>query len=158
MSELTFEYDGQTVIAGTTHWNESVLSADPFEGDFGDGNNLQDKIVKARKAKRLCSDCLSICQPGTFNRGISTAVDGELVGNRYCQACCTAMAFDELHHDYIQYDEDSDNYPDNPVMLSEVRQAVRNKNEKFLIKKLGKRYFDQKSSVLYAAMEGKDHD
>lgn len=148
-----FEYDGQIVIAGTTHWNESVLSADPFEGDFGDGTNLQDKIVKTRKAKQLCSDCLSICTPGTFSRVVSTATDGQLIRNRYCQDCCTAMAFDELHHDYKQYDDESDDYPDNPVMLSEVRQAIRAKNEKFLIKKVGKRYFDQPSSVLYAAME-----
>lgn len=62
------------------------------------------------------------------------------------------MAFDGLHHDYRQYDDDSEDYPEKEVMLSDVRQQIRVANEKLLIKELGKRYFDLTQATLYQVM------
>lgn len=146
-----FTYDGENIVVGDENWKEWVLSSDPFEGDIGDGNNLTDKIVKTRQTKQLCSDCLSICEPNKYSRVISSAVDGQLLTNRYCQECCTAMAFDGLHHDYKQYDDESEDNPEE-IMLSDVRQEVRTRNEKILIKAFGKRYFDNTDQHLFQAM------
>lgn len=161
MSVSKFKYDGEIIVIGSENWKNWILSTDSFEGDFGDGSNLTDKVVKTRIAKQLCSDCLSICQTGTFSRVVSSAVDGKLITNRYCQECCTAMAFDELHQDYKQYDEDSDDYPEEEIMLSDVRHKVREKNEKYLCKVLGKRYFDAPIAKQYEAMieaQEQNHD
>ncbi|WP_291375046.1 hypothetical protein [Acinetobacter sp. UBA6720] len=147
-----FIYDGENIVVGDENWKEWVLSSDPFEGDIGDGNNLTDKIVKTRQTKQLCSDCLSICEPNKYSRVISSAVDGQLLTNRYCQECCTAMAFDELHQDYKQYDDESEDYPEEEIMLSDVRQEVRTRNEKILIGVLGKRYFDKPNDQLFKVM------
>lgn len=147
-----FIYDGENIVIGNECWKEWVLSIDPFEGDFGDGSNLTDKIVKTRSSKQLCSDCLSICEPNKYSRVVSSAIDGQLITNRYCQECCTAMAFNELHQDYNQYDDEDENYPEEEVMLSDVRQQVRTLNEKILIKALGKRYFDKSKEQLFDVM------
>jgi len=152
MSISEFQYDGEAVVVGSENWKEWVLSADPFEGDFDDSQHLSDKVVKTRKATQLCSDCLSICEPGTYSRVITVSEYGSLITNRYCQECCTAMAFDGLHHDYRQYDDDSEDYPEKEVMLSDVRQQIRVANEKLLIKELGKRYFDLTQATLYQVM------
>ena len=152
MSISEFQYDGEAVVVGSENWKEWVLSADPFEGDFDDSQHLSDKVVKTRKATQLCSDCLSICEPGTYSRVITISEYGSLITNRYCQECCTAMAFDGLHHDYRQYDDDSEDYPEKEVMLSDVRQQIRVANEKLLIKELGKRYFDLTQATLYQVM------
>ncbi|OTG85858.1 hypothetical protein B9T31_09705 [Acinetobacter sp. ANC 4558] len=152
MSISEFQYDGEAIVVGSENWKEWILSADPFEGDFDDSQHLSDKIVKTRKATQLCSDCLSICVSGTYNRVITVSEHGSLITNRYCQECCTAMAFDELHQDYKQYDEDSENYPEEEIMLIDVRQQLRTVNENFLIKKLGKRYFDKPKEDLYKVM------
>lgn len=152
MSVSEFQYDGEAVVVGSENWKEWVLSADPFEGDFDDSQHLSDKVVKTRKATQLCSDCLSICEPGTYSRVITVSEYGSLITNRYCQECCTAMAFDGLHHDYRQYDDDSEDYPEKEVMLSDVRQQIRVANEKLLIKELGKRYFDLTQATLYQVM------
>ena len=154
MSTQTFNYDGETITVGSDHWKDIVLSVDPFEGDFGDGPNLSDKIVKTRNTKQLCSDCLSICQPGTYSRAIVANVDGQLLTNRYCEDCCTAMGFDELHQDYQQHDMYADDVDEDyeEVMLSEVRYELRNKNEKILIKELGNRYFEASDEKRYAVM------
>ncbi|MFW2015234.1 hypothetical protein [Acinetobacter bereziniae] len=147
-----FTYNDEKILVGSENWKEWVLSVDPFEGDFGDGSNLTDKIVKTRKTQQLCSDCLSICEPNKYSRVISSSVDGQLITNRYCQECCTAMAFDELHQDYKQYSYDDENYPEDEVMLSDVRQNIRSTNEKILIKALGKRFFNKSKEDQFKAM------
>jgi len=46
-------------------------------------------------------------------------------------------------------------------MLSDVRQDVRTRNEKILIKALGKRYFDKPNDELFKVMievQGESHD
>lgn len=156
MSEIVFEYDNEKIIVGSENWKEWVLSSDPFDGDMDDSPTLSDKVVKARKTIQLCSDCLSICKSGTFNRLITMSIDGVLQTNRYCQDCCTASAFPELHHDFQQYDEDSEEYPETSLMLYEVRQNLRVKNEKYLSKKLGKRYFEESMDKLYSAILEKE--
>lgn len=159
MKQNEFIYNGAVVVIGSDNWKETVLSVDPFEGDFGDGNNLSDKIVKTKSTKQLCSDCLSICEPKTYSRVISTAVDGTLLTNRYCQECCTAMGFDELHQDYKQYDDDDEDYPDEEVMLSDARQNLRTIHEKILIKNLGNRYFEKPKDELFKVIQKeKAHD
>lgn len=152
INKSEFTYEGEKIVVGNESWKEWVLSADPFEGDFGDGGNLTDKIVKTRTTKQLCSDCLSICETNKYSRVISSAIDGQLITNRYCQECCTAMAFDELHQDYKQYKDEDEDYPEEGVMLSDVRQQVRILNENILIKALGKRYFDKPKEQLFEVM------
>ncbi|WP_166167914.1 hypothetical protein [Acinetobacter sp. SA01] len=152
MSISEFQYDGETIVIGSENWKEWVLSADPFEGDFDDSQHLSDKVVKTRKATQLCSDCLSICEPVTYSRVITASEHGSLITNRYCQECCTAMAFDDLHHDYKQYNDDSEDYPEEEVMLSDLRHQVRTANEKLLIKELGKQYFNLSPATLCQVM------
>ena len=121
MNTQTFTYNNEIINVGSDQWKDAVLSTDPFEGDFGDGPNLSDKIVKTRNTKQLCSDCLSICQPGTYSRVIVANVDGQLLTNRYCEDCCTAMGFDELHQDYQQHDMYADDVDEDFELASEYK-------------------------------------
>lgn len=62
------EIEGQVIEIGSDEWKDNVLSADPFEGDFGSGSYLEDRIVKVRNTKKLCHGCYSLLEPGhTFN-------------------------------------------------------------------------------------------
>ena len=149
----SFIYDGEEITVGSENWKEWVLSTDPYEGDIDGGSNLQDKIVLTRNTKQLCHDCLSICKPGTYTRVISSSVDGSMVTNRFCEECCTAFAFGELHNDYKQYDYDADDYPDDEVMLHDTRLDVRKTNENILIGKLGKRYFESSTDEQFNVIQ-----
>ena len=149
---ISFTYGAESITVGDDSWKEWVLSTDPFEGDIGDGNNLSDKIVKTRNTKQLCSDCLSVCIPGEYSRVITANESGELLTNRYCQTCCTAMAFDDLHSDYKEYNDDDEDYPEEEIMLADIQREKREKNEKILIKALGKRYFEKSDAEKYQVM------
>jgi hypothetical protein len=46
------EIEGEVIEVGSEEWSSAVLSADPFEGDFGSGSYLEDKIVKVRNTKK----------------------------------------------------------------------------------------------------------
>lgn len=78
-----------------TEFNEAdALSADPFAGDFGDGEvTLSDKIVKAAKDHLgRCHDCAGDIAKGERHRARTEAYDGQVVTTRWCAECCAAMA------------------------------------------------------------------
>ncbi len=70
-----------------------VLNYNPFEGDFGAPGDkcLKDKIVTARKGG-FCHDCGQEIKPGERIRSAAHIFDGALMGYRWCQLCCEAMA------------------------------------------------------------------
>ncbi len=68
------------------------LDYDPFEGDFGDGNDriFTDKIVKSRKIYE-CSQCLGEINKNEIYRSLVAKFDGSLRQFRWCSDCCVAM-------------------------------------------------------------------
>ena len=77
----------------STYDEAKALQCDPFEGCRGwPGDRvLKDKIVTARKAGP-CHICPGEIQPGERVRTRSDVVGGQLMGWRWCAACCAAMA------------------------------------------------------------------
>lgn len=162
-----FVYYNVDVVVGDDEWKDIVLSSDPFLGDIGGGVNLTDKIVKTRKTLTLCSGCLSTCDKGTFNRVITEADEGQLIRNRFCELCCTAMGFEELCVGYesqkelsanlfIHDDEDesSEYIDDEPITLEDHIYSIRDKHEKVLVKQLGTRWFEKPIEVQYQVISG----
>lgn len=77
---------------GAFRWEGRCLGADPFEGDFGNGEvALSDKIVTNRKGG-ICHTCVGECLPGTRNRVLTERGDNGLETFRWCQSCSFAMA------------------------------------------------------------------
>lgn len=162
-----FQYHDDSIVVGTVDWKDTVLSADPFMGDIGGGTILTDKIVKARSTLTLCSGCLSTCDKGTYNRIITESDEGQLISNRFCELCCTAMGFEELCVGYesqkelaanlfIHDDEDesSEYIDDEPITLEDHIYYIRDKHEKVLVKQLGTRWFEKPIEVQYQVISG----
>lgn len=84
-----------SVTENQTFSEEAALAADPFQGDFGNGEVvLRDKIVTARKEGE-CQTCPDGIRPGTRIRSLTERDPHEgLVTYRFCNACCVAMAKD----------------------------------------------------------------
>jgi len=80
-----------------------ALMYDPFEGDFGEPDDLlfKDKFVKTRK-EHTCFVCESIIPVKTICRSTVWKFSGEIHTYHYCPDCCKAMAM-QIKHDY---DED----------------------------------------------------
>ncbi len=76
-------------------WNEQdCLDADPFAGDFGDGEVLlSDKIVTAGKRHaNVCNICGGSIEQGERHRARVEVWNGRCVTTRFCPQCCAAMA------------------------------------------------------------------
>lgn len=160
------------VTIGSDEWRETVLSSDPFEGDFFDGSRLKDTIVKTRSAKAICNSCLTPVVSGTYNRVISDKLDGELVTNRFCQDCCTAMGYYDVAIGVKTYSDNGDETitmnadgacvyayemeddmdGGEPYLLQDHMYKVREENENVLVSKLGRRWFEKTNLEKYQAM------
>lgn len=163
------EIENEKIEIGSEEWAEHVMSYDPYEGDMDGGSTLDDKIVKVRSTKKLCHDCLSILQPGTFSRVIVSKDGPTLIKNRFCENCCNDQAFGEVLFEgnvYIDpYDDDAMEAAckwneelqewQEPLPLYEVRERTRSENEAYLIEKLGPRYFEAPDQARYEAMLSK---
>jgi len=79
-----------------------VIEFDPFQGDFGDGTevNLKDKVGKTRKT-HLCHHCNKDIPVGETARIRVDIYEGEFCTYYWCNSCCKAMEV---------YDEDNDTY------------------------------------------------
>lgn len=155
-----FTYYDDHVVVGSDDWKDTVLSSDPFMGDFGGGRVLSDKIVKARTTLVLCSGCLSTCDKGTYNRVITEAEEGSLLRNRFCELCCTSMGYEELCVGYegqetlserlFTFDDDESTEDDEePIELENHIYEIRAKHENALQKVLGRRWFEKPDEVKY---------
>ena len=69
------------------------LEIDPFEGDFGSGDEVKfsDKLVVARKDHE-CSICHNEIPEGMLHRALRDKSEGVVATNRYCYFCCVAQA------------------------------------------------------------------
>lgn len=160
--------DGDEIEIGGSYWKDSVLDSMPFYGDYSDAVTLTDKVVLARTSKKLCSGCLSVCQPNTYNRIMSEKVEGTLMNFRFCQDCCTSQAF-EIYKDCdgnivdVEDEEAWDNACfevrpnewEEPKDASLIQEELRAENEKYLRSKLGKEYDKAPDFVLYETMLAK---
>ncbi len=70
-----------------------ALDFDPFDGDFGDGNDrsLRDKIVKTRKRSK-CSHCAELIAVNQLTRARTDVIEGSMMSWRWCQTCTELMA------------------------------------------------------------------
>ena len=165
------EIEGEVIEVGSEEWASAVLSADPFEGDFGSGSYLEDKIVKVRNTKKLCHNCYSILQPGTFTRSMVLADEGRIIKSRFCEECCNDLGYGEfLFEDGIYIDIDDDEAWDKaceeaekkgleePREYWEVRNEIRIANEKYLEQKIGNRFWSNTPyEILYNAMKEREN-
>ena len=73
---------------------ESCLSVNPFEGDFGEPGDktLSNKIVTLRKS-RTCDMCGRSAKVGTRCRVQANVFAGEFKSYTWCEDCCAAMAY-----------------------------------------------------------------
>lgn len=87
--------------------DESILSFDPFEGDFGEQGDtvLSNKMVVAAKVHECCH-CKGFIQKGERHR-CQSGKYGEFMTHRWCAACCDLMAR------IVAADEDADDGDDN---------------------------------------------
>ncbi len=81
-------------VIPTVEWEKCVLSVDPFEGDFGDGEvKLSDKMVTSGKLHPACCNiCGGPIAKGERHRARVEACRGQLMTFRWCLMCCVAMA------------------------------------------------------------------
>jgi len=77
----------------TLEWEHSVLTYNPFEGDFGEGEiALKDKIVVTRKPHDDCHNCAGQIAAGEVSR-VKTEITYDGISTyRWCFLCCDAMA------------------------------------------------------------------
>ena len=167
MSSNILKVQDQEIEIGSQDWADYVLSTDPFEGDFGSGTILEDKIVKARSTKKLCHDCYSILEAGTFTRHMVIADEGKIFKSKFCQECCIEQGFGEfLYEGNVELDTDeaweaactwneTTKEWDEPKELWILRDERRAENVNFLEEKLGGRYFDECDQVKYDIMLSK---
>lgn len=162
---------GELIEIGGDAWSDEVLAGDPFQGDYFDGSVLEDKILKVRNTKSLCHTCLSILKPKTFTRSIVMSEYGSIIKARFCQDCCHDLGYgDQLFEGNLYIDQDDDEAWEKackwdakkkewiePRELYEEREEIRSKNEKHLVKVLGKRYFEASKEDMYNAMLSKDN-
>lgn len=74
-----------------TEWDSVVLATNPFDGDFGDGEQtLKNDLVSARK-EHSCFWCHSKIIKGERHRVQVDKDHGEIVTFRWCSKCCEAM-------------------------------------------------------------------
>jgi hypothetical protein len=80
-------------IKPSTSWESSVLSYDPFSGDFSEPGDVlfQDRIVMSR-TQYTCCYCHGIISKGTRRRYQALKLDGNVRSYHYCISCCKAMA------------------------------------------------------------------
>lgn len=74
---------------------DDCLSLNPFEGDFGTGDDrcLKDRFVTAGKEhKSICHDCAGDIHKGERHRSRVDIADGEFFTFRWCRECCAAQA------------------------------------------------------------------
>lgn len=159
------EIEDEVIEIGGEAWRGAVLSADPFEGDFGSGSYLEDKIVKVRNTKKLCHDCYSILKPGTFTRSMVLADEGQILKFRYCEECCNDLGYGEYLFEggiYIDVDDEEQwnkacdlaeaKGLDEPREYWEERADIRIENENYLINKFGNRFWETPYEILYDVM------
>lgn len=165
------EIEGRVIEIGSDDWKDSVLSADPFEGDFGSGCYLEDKIVKVRNTKTLCHGCNSWLKPETYTRSIVIADEGQILKARYCEDCCNDLGYGEfLFEDGIYIDIENDEEWDKACEIAEskgfeepreywvIREEIRVDNENYLCEKLGPDWWRRvPKEVLYNTMKERDN-
>jgi hypothetical protein len=88
---------------------EDAINFDPFEGDFGDGNDctLKDKIVTARK-EHTCYICNGTVKVGELARNMVQVFEGQIGSWYFCQECCIAMTKIFEYNNDIDSEEDQD--------------------------------------------------
>ena len=165
---FAIDTEGTMVTIGDDQWKGSVLSMDPFEGDMDEGTDLSDTIVKCRGSKALCNTCLGICAKGTYNRVIKTAIDGTVLSNRFCEECCTSMAYGDILIEgniFLDVDDDeayeaacvlipgTENDYFDPPFLEEQTYIRRENNEHVLVTKYGNNYSRRPKEDLFKLME-----
>ena len=71
----------------------NCLRIDPFEGDFGSGDEhlFSDKLVMAKK-DHTCHICGDDIPEDMLHRALTDKSEGIVATSRYCYACCVAQA------------------------------------------------------------------
>ena len=71
----------------------NCLQIDPFEGDFGSGDErkFSDKLIVARKDHE-CHICAKEIPEGILHRALTDKSEGKVATSRYCYSCCVAQA------------------------------------------------------------------
>ena len=142
--------ENTSVIIGQEEWIDHVLSCDPVEGDIGGTEPLEDRIVKVRSSKKLCTWCLSPRLPNTYSRVMTWYEEGEWIHHHYCQDCCNAFIQNDYGHDRNGLPEHHELYDDEGSdMQWDVRDEVRKKNESLL-----KGHEDDPDVVKYELLKG----
>jgi hypothetical protein len=101
----------------TPEWDDLVLSADPFAGDFGEPGDrtLVDKMAVARKAGE-CRVCAGTIKPGERVRRRVDVVEGRIETYRFCSTCC---------HAFAKENEDGGDASERRVEIGIARRAKR---------------------------------
>jgi hypothetical protein len=92
------------IMSPKMNGKNGFLTINPFEGDFGEQDDVtfKDRLVRARK-EYTCIYCCGIITKGEHHRYFSMRFGGVLQNSRYCYGCCDAMAASWVHNEEEPY-------------------------------------------------------